>query len=69
MALSCFVILCNPLSFGQNKYDFSAFKNEKNHLRKAKIALELSAEYVRYNIDSLKILAEELKESSNKNAF
>ena len=69
LALSCFVILCNPLSFGQNKYDFSAFKNEKNHLRKAKIALELSAEYVRYNIDSLKILAEELKKSSNKNAF
>lgn len=69
LALSCFVILCNPLSFGQNKYDFSAFKNEKNHFRKAKIALELSAEYVRYNIDSLKILAEELKESSNKNAF
>ena len=69
LALSCFVILCNPLSFGQNKYDFSSFKNEKNHLRKAKIALELSAEYVRYNIDSLKILAEELKESSNKNAF
>ena len=69
LALSCFVILCNPLSFGQNKYDFSSFKNEKNHLRKAKIALELSAEYVRYNIDSLKILAEELKKSSNKNAF
>ena len=69
LALFCFVILCNPLSFGQNKYDFSAFKNEKNHFRKAKIALELSAEYVRYNIDSLKILAEELKESSNKNAF
>ena len=68
-ALSCFVILCNPLSFGQNKYDFSSFKNEKNYLRKAKIALELSAEYVRYNIDSLKILAEELKKSSNKNAF
>ena len=69
MALSCFVILCNPLSFGQNKYDFSSFKNEKNHLRKAKIALELSSEYVRYNIDSLKILAEELKEVSDKNAF
>jgi tetratricopeptide (TPR) repeat protein len=69
LALSCFVILSNPLSFGQNKYDFPAFKNEKNHLRKAKIALELSAEYVRYNIDSLKILAEELKKSSNKNAF
>lgn len=69
LALSCFVILCNPLSFGQNKYDFSSFKNEKNHLRKAKIALELSAEYVRYNIDSLKILAEELKKSNNKNAF
>ena len=69
LVLSCFVILCNPLSFGQNKYDFSSFKNEKNHLRKAKIALELSAEYVRYNIDSLKILAEELKKSSNKNAF
>ena len=69
LALSCFVILCNPLSFGQNKYDFSSFKNEKNQLRKAKIALELSAEYVRYNIDSLKILAEELKKSSNKNAF
>jgi tetratricopeptide (TPR) repeat protein len=69
LALSCFVILCNQLSFGQNKYDFSAFKNEKNHLRKAKMALELSAEYVRYNIDSLKILAEELKKSSNKNAF
>ena len=69
LALSCFVILCNSLSFGQNKYDFSAFKNEKNHFRKAKIALELSAEYVRYNIDSLKILAEELKESSNKNGF
>ena len=69
LALFCFVILCNPLSFGQNKYDFSSFKNEKNHLRKAKIALELSAEYVRYNIDSLKILAEELKKSSNKNAF
>lgn len=69
LALSCFVILCNPLSFGQNKYDFSSFKNEKNHLRKAKMALELSQEYVRYNIDSLKILAEELKESSNKNAF
>lgn len=33
------------------------------------MALELSQEYVRYNIDSLKILAEELKESSNKNAF
>ena len=33
------------------------------------MALELSAEYVRYNIDSLKILAEELKESKNKNAF
>jgi tetratricopeptide (TPR) repeat protein len=69
LALSCFVILCNPLSFGQNKYDFSSFKNEKNHLRKAKMALELSQEYVRYNIDSLKILAEELKKSSNKNAF
>jgi tetratricopeptide (TPR) repeat protein len=69
LALSCFVILCNPLSFGQNKYDFPAFKNEKNHLRKAKMALELSQEYVRYNIDSLKILAEELKKSSNKNAF
>jgi len=69
LALSCFVILCNPLSFGQNKYDFPAFKNEKNHLRKAKMALELSAEYVRYNIDSLKILAKELKKSSNKNAF
>ena len=69
LALFCFVILCNPLTFGQNKYDFSSFKNEKNHLRKAKIALELSAEYVRYNIDSLKILAEELKKSSNKNAF
>ena len=69
MALSCFVILCNPLSFGQNKYDFSSFKNEKNHLRKAKMALELSQEYVRYNIDSLKILAEELKKSKNKNAF
>ncbi len=68
-ALSCFVILCNSISFGQNKFTFSAFKNEKNHLRKAKIALELSAEYVRYNIDSLKILAEELKKSSNKNAF
>lgn len=69
LALSCFVILCNPLSFGQNKYDFSSLKNEKNHLRKAKIALELSQEYVRYNIDSLKILSEELKKSSNKNAF
>lgn len=69
LALSCFVILCNPLSFGQNKYDFSSFKNEKNQLRKAKMALELSQEYVRYNIDSLKIIAEELKESSNKNAF
>lgn len=69
LALSCFVILCNPLSFGQNKYDSPAFKNEKNHLRKAKMALELSQEYVRYNIDSLKILAEELKKSSNKNAF
>ena len=69
LALSCFVILCNPLSFGQNKYDFPAFKNEKNHLRKAKMALELSQEYVRYNIDSLKILAEELKKSKNKNAF
>jgi len=69
LALSCFVILCNSISFGQNKFTFSAFKNEKNHLRKAKIALELSAEYVRYNIDSLKILAEELKKSSNKNAF
>ncbi len=69
LALSCFVILCNPLSFGQNKYDFSSFKNEKNHLRKAKMALELSQEYVRYNIDSLKILAKELKKSSNKNAF
>ena len=33
------------------------------------MALELSAEYVRYNIDSLKILAEELKEVSDKNAF
>ena len=33
------------------------------------MALELSQEYVRYNIDSLKILAEELKKSSNKNAF
>jgi len=69
LALSCFVILCNPLSFGQNKYDFSSFKNEKNHLRKAKMALELSQEYVRYNIDSLKILAEELKKSKNKNTF
>lgn len=69
LALSCFIILCNPLSFGQNKYDFSSFKNEKNQLRKAKMALELSQEYVRYNIDSLKIIAEELKESSNKNAF
>ena len=38
-------------------------------MRKAKMALELSQEYVRYNIDSLKILAEELKKSSNKNAF
>jgi len=69
LALFCFIILCNPLSFGQNKYDFSSFKNEKNHLRKSKMALELSQEYVRYNIDSLKILAEELKKSSNKNAF
>jgi len=69
LALSCFVILCNLLSFGQNKYDFSSFKTEKNHLRKAKMALELSQEYVRYNIDSLKILAEELKKSKNKNAF
>jgi len=69
LALFCFVILCNPLSFGQNKYDFSSFKNEKNHLRKAKMALELSQEYVRYNIDSLKILAEELKKSKNKNTF
>ena len=68
-ALSCFVILFNSISFGQNKFTFSSFKNEKNHLRKAKIALELSAEYVRYNIDSLKILAEELKKSKNKNAF
>jgi len=33
------------------------------------MALELSQEYVRYNIDSLKILSEELKKSSNKNAF
>ena len=69
LALSCFVILCNSISFGQNKFTFSSFKNEKNHLRKAKMALELSQEYVRYNIDSLKILAEELKKSSNKNAF
>jgi len=69
LALSCFIILWNPLSFGQYKYDFSSFKNEKNHLRKAKMALELSQEYVRYNIDSLKILAEELKKSSNKNEF
>ncbi len=69
LALSCFVILCNYISFGQNKFTFSAFKNEKNHLRKAKMALELSQEYVRYNIDSLKILSEELKKSSNKNAF
>ena len=69
LALSCFVILCNSISFGQNKFTFSSFKNEKNHLRKAKMALELSQEYVRYNIDSLKILAEELKKSSNKNTF
>jgi len=69
LALSCFVILWNSISFGQNKFTFSAFKNEKNHLRKAKMALELSQEYVRYNIDSLKILSEELKKSSNKNAF
>ena len=69
LALSCFVILCNSISFGQNKFTFSAFKNEKNHLRKAKMALELSQEYVRYNIDSLKILAEELKKSKNKNTF
>jgi len=69
LALSCFVILCNSISFGQNKFTFSSFKNEKNHLRKAKMALELSQEYVRYNIDSLKILAEELKKSKNKNAF
>jgi tetratricopeptide (TPR) repeat protein len=69
LALSCFVILCNSISFGHNKFTFSSFKNEKNHLRKAKMALELSQEYVRYNIDSLKILAEELKKSKNKNAF
>ena len=32
------------------------------------MALELSQEYVRYNIDSLKILAEELKESGTSKA-
>ena len=69
LVLSCFVILCNSLSFGQNTHDFSAFKNEKNCLSKAKMALELSEDYVRYNIDSLKILVEELKEISEKNAF
>jgi tetratricopeptide (TPR) repeat protein len=69
LALSCFVILCNSISFGQNKYTFSAFKNEKNTLSKAKIALELSEEYVLYNIDSLKILVRELKSVAKKNRF
>ena len=69
LVLSYFVILGNSLLFGQNTHHFSAFKNEKNSLTKAKMALKLSEDYIRYNIDSLKILVEELKEVSKKNAF
>lgn len=63
------IIVSNTISFGQKKSDFSTFIKEKNSLTKAKIALLLSENYVLYQLDSLKILVENLTQNSKKNAF
>ena len=69
LLLLLFVVVFNTISFGQKKSDFSAFKKEKNSLTKAKMALELSEYYTRYQLDSLKILVANLTENSKKSAF